>query len=128
VLCGISPRNKTAETLASNENKLLFNQNNDCRMRFWLLAFISDTKLDRRALVSLRLNPAKKNRRAVLQSGIRGPTQVRCRQDSDLISKNQRISGGISAAAAEQVVLSTAEQTRELWSIEFRVDAASATQ
>jgi hypothetical protein len=45
-----------------------------------------------------------------------------------MISKNQRIGGGICAAAAEQVVLSTGEQTRELWSIESRADAASATQ
>ena len=129
--CGVSLRNKTVETLASNENKLLFNQNNYCRTRFWLLAFISDTRLNRRALVPLRSNPAKKcnnNRRAGLQSGIRGPTQVRFCPDSDLISKNQRIGGGICAAAAEQVVLSTAEQIREPWSIESRADAASATQ
>jgi hypothetical protein len=44
--CGVSLRNKTVETLASNENKLLFNQNNCCRTRFWLLAFISDTRLN----------------------------------------------------------------------------------
>ena len=129
--CGVSLRNKTVETLASNENKLLFNQNNYCRTRFWLLAFISDTRLNRRALVPLRSNPAKKcsnNRRAGLQSGIRGPTQVRLCPDSDLISKNQRIGGGICAAAAEQEVLSTAEQHRERWSSESRADAASATQ
>jgi hypothetical protein len=129
--CCVSFRNKTVETLASNENKLLFNQNNYCRTRFWLLAFISDTRLNRRALVPLRPNPANKcnnNRRAGLQSGIRGPTQVRFCTDSDLISKNQRIGCCICAAAAEQVVQSTAEQTRERWSIESRTDAASATQ
>jgi hypothetical protein len=55
-------------------------------------------------------------------------TQERFCPDSDLFSKNQRIGGGICAGAAKQVVLSTAEQTRELWSIESTADAASVTQ
>jgi hypothetical protein len=66
------------------------------------------------------------NRRAGLQSGIRGPTQVSFCPDSDLISNNQRVGGSVMCGGGG--ALSSAEQTRERWSIESRADAASATQ
>ena len=85
---------KTVEKLQALRTNS-FNQNNYCRTRFWLLAFIGDTRLNLRAWCSFRLkNPANITRWAGLQSGVKTSSNKGL-PDSDRISKNPRIDGGV---------------------------------